>query len=79
MSAGVLSMLQQGQSISPSSSVVNILMLTRVFPRSFHQQSSSTQFQMETTSTGVKISFGAPQIIAWTSQILPALPRDPNF
>ncbi len=34
---------------------------------------------METTATGVKITFGAPQIIAWISQILPALPRDANF
>jgi hypothetical protein len=39
----------------------------------------SQSFQMETTATGCKITFAAPQIIAWVSQILPALPRDPNF
>jgi hypothetical protein len=46
---------------------------------SYHSQSSRSQFQMETTATGCKISFAAPQIIAWVSQILPALPRDGNF
>lgn len=46
---------------------------------SFHSQSSSSDFRMETTATGYKITFAAPQIIAWVSQILPALPRDQNF
>ena len=41
----------------------------------FTQSSSREDFHMETTATGVKISFAAPQIIAWVSQILPALPR----
>jgi len=34
---------------------------------------------METTATGCKIMFAAPQIIAWVSQILPALPRNAKF
>jgi hypothetical protein len=42
---------------------------------SFHQASSRADFHMEATATGVKISFAATQIIAWVSQILPALPR----
>lgn len=41
----------------------------------FTQSSSREEFHMETTATGVKISFAAPQIIAWVSEILPALPR----
>jgi len=45
----------------------------------FHSHSARGQFRMETTATGCKLSFGAPQIIAWVSQILPALPRDSNF
>ena len=43
------------------------------------QSSSREDFHMETTATGVKISFAAPQIIAWVSQILPALPRQPGM
>ncbi|KAK3361626.1 hypothetical protein B0T24DRAFT_684657 [Lasiosphaeria ovina] len=46
---------------------------------SFHSSSSSSDFSMTTTATGCKITFGAPQIIAWVSQILPALPRDASF
>jgi len=34
---------------------------------------------MHKTATGCKLSFGAPQIIAWVSEILPALPRDKAF
>ncbi|KAK0741578.1 hypothetical protein B0T18DRAFT_307044, partial [Schizothecium vesticola] len=41
---------------------------------SFHQASSSRSHQVQTTATGCRISFGAPQIIGWVSQILPALP-----
>lgn len=46
---------------------------------SFHQSSSHQSFSMQATSTGCKLSFNAPQIIGWVSQILPALPRNPNF
>ncbi|KAI9866194.1 MAG: hypothetical protein M1813_001755 [Trichoglossum hirsutum] len=46
---------------------------------SFHSQSSSSDLRVETTATGCKITFAAPQIIAWVSQILPALPRDLSF
>jgi hypothetical protein len=35
--------------------------------------------QLHSTATGCKISFGAPQVIAWVSQILPPLPRDQKF
>jgi hypothetical protein len=34
---------------------------------------------MQTTATGCRLTFGAPQIIGWVSQILPALPRKPGF
>ncbi|KAF9773229.1 hypothetical protein IL306_009002 [Fusarium sp. DS 682] len=33
------------------------------------------QIKVEHTATGCKISLGAPQIIGWVSQIVPALPR----
>ncbi|KAK3711832.1 hypothetical protein LTR37_009350 [Vermiconidia calcicola] len=42
---------------------------------SFHQSSSRQSFQMQSTATGCRLTFGAPQIIGWVSQILPALPR----
>ncbi|KAK5163218.1 uncharacterized protein LTR77_010804 [Saxophila tyrrhenica] len=42
---------------------------------SFHQASSKQSFRMQSTSTGCRLCFGAPQIIGWVSQILPALPR----
>jgi hypothetical protein len=45
---------------------------------SFHQASSQS-CQLITTATGCKILFGAPQIIAWVSQILLALPGPPDF
>jgi len=45
----------------------------------FHEEKSSAAVQMHKTATGCKLSFGAPQIIAWVSEILPALPRDKNF
>ncbi len=34
---------------------------------------------MQSTATGCKLSFGAPQIIGWVSQILPALPRNADY
>lgn len=46
---------------------------------SFHQSSSNQSCHMEQTATGVKLLFSAPQVIAWISRILPALPRNPNF
>ena len=46
---------------------------------SFSEKASSKSFQMQSTATGCRLSFGAPQIIAWVSQILPALPRKPGF
>lgn len=30
---------------------------------------------MQSTATGCRLKFGAPQIIGWVSQIIPALPR----
>ncbi|KAG9506423.1 hypothetical protein J7337_003406 [Fusarium musae] len=42
---------------------------------SSHHSSSHSHVQCHTTATGCKLSFGAPQIIAWVSQILPELPR----
>lgn len=38
--------------------------------------SASTNQRMETTATGMKLSFQAPQIIGWVSEILPELPRN---
>ena len=46
---------------------------------SFHEAASSSDVQMHTTATGCKLTFGSPQVIAWVSQILPALPRTENF
>ncbi|KAI8955363.1 hypothetical protein F4801DRAFT_574538 [Xylaria longipes] len=46
---------------------------------SFHQSSSRQNHQMQTTATGCKLMFGAPQVIGWVSQILPALPREKGF
>ena len=46
---------------------------------SFHEQASKSSMQMHTTATGCKLMFGAPQVIAWASQILPALPREAGF
>ncbi|KAH8678320.1 hypothetical protein BX600DRAFT_532153 [Xylariales sp. PMI_506] len=45
----------------------------------FHESASKQSMQVHTTATGCKLSFGAPQVIGWVSQILPALPRDKNF
>ncbi|KAG4291462.1 hypothetical protein FPRO06_03347 [Fusarium proliferatum] len=42
---------------------------------SSHHASSHRHVQCQTTATGCKLSFGAPQIIAWVSEILPELPR----
>lgn len=46
---------------------------------SFHEAAQSSNVRMEVTATGCKILFGAPQIIGWTSQIIPRLPRDKKF
>ena len=46
---------------------------------SFHESATEQSMQVHSTATGCKISFGAPQIIAWVSQILPPLPRDHKF
>ena len=46
---------------------------------SVHESASQQSVQMHSTATGCKITFGAPQVIAWVSQILPALPRPTNF
>ena len=46
---------------------------------SFHEAASQQSVQMHSTATGCKITFGAPQVIAWVSQILPALPRPPGI
>ncbi|KAK0105142.1 hypothetical protein ONS95_004459 [Cadophora gregata] len=46
---------------------------------SFHESASESSMQVQTTATGCKLSFGAPQIIAWVSQILPPLPREKGF
>ena len=46
---------------------------------SFHQSNSHESFQMQATATGCRLSFGAPQIIGWVNQILPALPRGEGF
>ncbi|KAF2019517.1 hypothetical protein BU24DRAFT_386453 [Aaosphaeria arxii CBS 175.79] len=46
---------------------------------SFHESGSSSDVQMHTTATGCKLTFGSPQVIAWVSQILPALPRTENY
>ncbi|KAG9505073.1 hypothetical protein J7337_002039 [Fusarium musae] len=45
----------------------------------FHESASEQSMQVHSTSTGCKISFGAPQIIGWVSQIVPALPRDEHY
>ncbi|KAK0729464.1 hypothetical protein B0H67DRAFT_638077 [Lasiosphaeris hirsuta] len=45
----------------------------------FHHSSASQSFRFASTSTGCKLSFGAPQIIGWVNEILPALPRPPDF
>ncbi|KAH8650430.1 hypothetical protein BGZ61DRAFT_545785 [Ilyonectria robusta] len=46
---------------------------------SFHESATEQSMQVHSTATGCKISFGAPQVIAWVSQILPPLPRDQSF
>ncbi|KAF5603989.1 hypothetical protein FPCIR_1050 [Fusarium pseudocircinatum] len=46
---------------------------------SSHHSSSHSHVQCHTTATGCKLSFGAPQIIAWVSEILPELPRAKNL
>lgn len=39
-------------------------------------ESQSTNQRMETTATGMKLSFQSPQIIGWVCEILPELPRN---
>ncbi|EXL91402.1 hypothetical protein NOF04DRAFT_17923 [Fusarium oxysporum II5] len=46
---------------------------------SSHHSSSHRHVQCHTTATGCKLSFGAPQIIAWVSEILPELPWAKNL
>ncbi|KAE8150823.1 hypothetical protein BDV25DRAFT_139419 [Aspergillus avenaceus] len=46
---------------------------------SFHQSSSKQSFQLQSTATGCRLSFGAPQVIGWVSQILPMLPRPTGY
>ena len=46
---------------------------------SFHEAASQQSVQMHSTATGCKITFGAPQVIAWVSQILPPLPMPAEF
>lgn len=46
---------------------------------SFHESATEQSMQVHSTATGCKISFGAPQVIAWISQILPPLPRPEKF
>nr|RBQ96584.1 hypothetical protein FVER53263_12570 [Fusarium verticillioides] len=46
---------------------------------SSHHSSSHSHVQCHTTATGCKLSFGASQIIAWVSEILPELPRAKNL
>ncbi|KAK0612567.1 hypothetical protein B0T17DRAFT_564881 [Bombardia bombarda] len=46
---------------------------------SFHSSSQSQTHQMQATATGCRLTFGAPQIIGWVNQILPALPRTYAF
>lgn len=46
---------------------------------SFHESATEQSMQVHSTATGCKISFGAPQVIAWVSQILPPLPRNQKF
>jgi hypothetical protein len=46
---------------------------------SFHESASSQSMQVQSTATGCKLSFGAPQVIGWISQILPTLPRPTKF
>lgn len=55
--------------------------VTNIFPQySTHVKTGnkSTSHRMEVTATGMKISFRAPQIIGWVSEILPELPRRAN-
>lgn len=47
--------------------------------RNSHESDTEQSVQVHSTATGCKISFGAPQVIAWVSQILPPLPRDQDF
>ncbi|PNP76535.1 hypothetical protein FNYG_09954 [Fusarium nygamai] len=44
-------------------------------PWSVSGSAAERQTRVESTSTGCKISFGAPQIIGWVNQIVPPLPR----
>ncbi|KAK4183746.1 hypothetical protein QBC35DRAFT_418305 [Podospora australis] len=46
---------------------------------SFHSSSQEQTHQMQSTATGCRLTFGAPQIIGWVNQILPALPRKSTF
>lgn len=46
---------------------------------SFHESGSDKSVQMHPTASGCKLTFGAPQVIGWVSQILPALPRPQEY
>ncbi|KAI0397923.1 hypothetical protein F5Y17DRAFT_454509 [Xylariaceae sp. FL0594] len=46
---------------------------------SYSRSEAHQSFQMQSTATGVRLCFGAPQIIGWVSQILPSLPRQAGF
>ena len=46
---------------------------------SSHESATEQSMQVHSTATGCKITFGAPQVIAWVSQILPPLPRPANY
>ncbi|KAF5547558.1 hypothetical protein FPHYL_10147 [Fusarium phyllophilum] len=44
-------------------------------PWSVSGSAAAEKTKVESTSTGCKISFGAPQIIGWVNQTVPSLPR----
>ncbi|KAF5252805.1 hypothetical protein FANTH_2129 [Fusarium anthophilum] len=44
-------------------------------PWSVSESAAAEQSRVESTSTGCRISFGAPQIIGWLNQTVPPLPR----
>ncbi|KAI0465830.1 hypothetical protein F4859DRAFT_527711 [Xylaria cf. heliscus] len=71
--------IEQHFSSSSSSSSSSVGWGPWAVKSSFSKSDMHQSFQMQSTATGCRLSFGAPQIIGWVSQILPALPRLEGF
>jgi hypothetical protein len=71
-----LSVMGHSQS---TAGMLKLLVIGVLMKFSFHEAASKQSHQMQSTATGCRLTFGAPQIVGWVNQILPALPRVNGF